>query len=43
MSEMQLQKIEELTLHIIEMNKKVNELSKTVETQQEQIKKLEKK
>jgi hypothetical protein len=37
MSEKQLEKIEELTLYIIEMNKKINELTTTVQLQQEQI------
>jgi hypothetical protein len=32
-----LQKVEELTLYTIEMNKKLNELTTTVQTQQEQI------
>ena len=40
MSEKQLIKIEELTLYIIEMNKKLVELSKIVETQKEEIKAL---
>jgi len=43
MSEKQLEKIEELTLYIIELNKKMNELTKTVEVQNEKIKILEKK
>jgi len=43
MSEKQLEKIEELTLYIIELNKKMNELVKTVEVQNEKIKILEKK
>jgi hypothetical protein len=40
MSEKQLEKIEELTLYIIELNKKVNELANTVETQKKEIENL---
>lgn len=43
MSEKQLEKIEELTLYIIEMNKKINELATTVQIQQEQIQTLKNK
>lgn len=37
MSEKQLLKIEELTLYIIEMNKKLNELATTVNSQKKEI------
>ena len=40
MSEKQLEKIEELTLYIIDLNKKLNELTNVVETQEKQIKLL---
>ena len=43
MSEKQLLKIEELTLYIIEMNKKMSELAIAVELQKEEIKTLKNK
>lgn len=40
MSEIQLQKIEELTLYIIEINKKMTELQTKIQVQQQQIQKI---
>lgn len=42
MSEKQLEKIEELTLYIIELNKRMNELAKTIEVQNQKIELLKK-
>ncbi len=43
MSEIQLQKIEELTLYIIDLNKKLEDLKNTVDIQKTQINELQKK
>jgi hypothetical protein len=43
MSEKQLEKIEELTLYIIDLNKKLNSLESTVKEQEKEIKNLKNK
>lgn len=43
MSEIQLVKIEEMTLYIVDLNKKLNQLAEKIEMQQKEIKELQRK